>query len=53
MRTFKFTYFDKFENVLDTKIIEAQNLKDAIRIREIAKANSRINDLKKISITAL
>lgn len=50
MESFTFIYEDKDGNELCSVAIAAKDMKDAERQRDIAFANSKVNDLHKIVI---
>ncbi|MDD3040894.1 hypothetical protein [Bacteroides sp.] len=51
MKTYKLTYLDKDDNELDTKMITADNIKEACDYRDEVFAQCMINDCVKIKVT--
>ena len=51
MKTYILTYYDHAENEIDSKEITAENIKNANHQRDAAFANTRLNDLKKITVS--
>ena len=53
MKTYKLIYLTKQGAELQTKEIEAKNLKEAKQVAKNLKANSMINDLHKIRVKTI
>lgn len=53
MKTFKLIYEDRSGNELKTIIEIFNNKKEALKYAKIIKANSQLNDLKKIIVKTL